>query len=306
MGEAPEPWEWPESHWRGLVQRVRAGRSLAPDQWPGGAPFAVALSFDSDHETNDLRDGGGSISRQSWGQFGARKGAPRIMDILARHQAPASFYVPAVSALLHPEEQRRLVDEGHEIGIHGWIHELNSTLPYDAERDLMLRARDTLEQVSRQRPVGIRTPSWDFSPNTLRIICEMGLAYDSSLMADDDCYELEMDGQPTGVVELPVEWIRDDAVYFGMNRFSGLRPYTAPEAVLDIFRRELEGAAADGGLFQLTMHPHIIGARSRIWILDEVIRLAKSKGAWFATHAQVVAHVAARCGLQGKTGAAAA
>jgi peptidoglycan/xylan/chitin deacetylase (PgdA/CDA1 family) len=279
------------------VDRVRAGRRLAPAAWPGGAPFAVALSFDSDHETNDLRDGGGSISRQSWGQFGARKGAPRIMDILARHQVPASFYVPAVSALLHPEEQRRLVAEGHEIGIHGWIHELNSTLPYEAERDLMLRARDTLEQVSGQRPIGIRTPSWDFSPHTLKIICEMGLAYDSSLMADDDCYELEIDGRPTGVVEIPVEWIRDDAVYFGMNRFAGLRPYTPPEAVLDIFRRELRGAAAEGGLFQLTMHPHIIGARSRIWILDEIIREAKAMGGWFATHAQVVAHVSDACGL---------
>ena len=292
------PWRWPEARWRQVVNRVRAGRRLAPDNWPGGAPLAVALSFDSDHETNDLRDGGGSISRQSWGQFGARKGAPRILDILGRHEVPASFYVPAVSALLHPEEQRRAVAEGHEIGIHGWIHELNSTLPYEAERDLMFRSADVLEDLIGVRPVGIRTPSWDFSPNTLKIIREMGLAYDSSLMADDDCYELEMDGEPTGVVELPVEWIRDDAVYFGMNRFSGLRPYTSPEAVLDIFRRELAGAAAEGGLFQLTMHPHVIGARSRIWILDEIVRLGRSMNAWFATHAEVVAHVKAACPVE--------
>jgi len=291
--EAPLPWQWPEATWRGLVDRVRAGRRLAPAQWPGGAPFAVALSFDSDHETNDLRDGGGSISRQSWGQFGARRGIPRILEILRRHQVPASFFVPAVSGLLHPDEQRQVVAEGHEIGIHGWIHELNSALPYEAERDLMLRSADTLEQLTGVRPRGLRTPSWDFSPHTLRIVCEMGLAYDSSLMADDDCYELMMDGKPTGVVELPVEWIRDDAVYFGMNRFSGLRPYTSPQAVLDIFARELAGAAAEKGLFQLTMHPHVIGARSRIWILEEVIRLAKAEGAWFGTHAQVVDHVLA-------------
>jgi hypothetical protein len=125
-------------------------------------------------------------------------------------------------------------------------------------------------------------------------------------MADDDCYELTMGGRPTGVVELPVEWIRDDAVYFGMNRFAGLRPYTAPEAVLDIFRRELEGAAAEGGLFQLTLHPHIVGARSRIWILDAIIGLAKAKGAWFATHAEVVAHVAADAGLSLRTETSAA
>ncbi|MBI3515543.1 MAG: polysaccharide deacetylase, partial [Proteobacteria bacterium] len=134
----------------------------------------------------------------------------------------------------------------------------------------------------------LRTPSWDFSPNTLAIEREMGLLYDSSLMSDDDCYELLLDGAPTGVVELPVEWVRDDAVYFPMHRFLGLRPYTPPAAVLDIFKRELDAAFEEGGVFQLTMHPHISGHRSRIWILDEVIRHAHSKGrVWFATHAEV-------------------
>ena len=76
--------------------------------------------------------------------------------------------MPAVAALLHPDEQRRVVAEGHEIGIHGWIHELNSVLSYEAERDLMLRSADTLEKITGVRPVGLRTPSWDFSPHTLR------------------------------------------------------------------------------------------------------------------------------------------
>ena len=284
-----QPWQWPEERWRRIVERVRAGRRLAPRTWKDGARCAVALSFDSDHETSDLRDGGQSIGRLAWGQYGSRVGVPRILAVLARHGVPASFYVPAVSALLHPEEQRRIVAEGHEIGIHGWIHESNSTLSPAAERELMLRSADTLETVSGQRPVGVRTPSWDFTPHTLGIERDMGLLYDSSLMADEDCYELLLDGQATGVIELPVEWIRDDAPYFFMNRASSQRPYTPPEAVFDIFRREFDMAYEEGGVFQLTMHPHVIGYRSRIWILDEIVRHAKSKpGVWFATHADVV------------------
>jgi peptidoglycan-N-acetylglucosamine deacetylase len=74
-----------------------------------------------------------------------------------------------------------------------------------------------------------------------------------------------------------------------MNRFSALRPYTPPADVFDIFRREFDAAYDEGGIFQLTMHPHVIGYRSRIWILDEIIRHAKArKGVWFATHAEVV------------------
>jgi peptidoglycan-N-acetylglucosamine deacetylase len=292
VGAAGEPWQWDEPHWRGLVNQVRAGRRLAPARWKGGARCAVALSFDSDHDTNELRDGGKSIGRMSWGQYGNRVGVPRILDLLDRYGIKASFYVPAVAALLYPDEQKRLVAEGHEIGIHGWIHELNSVLPYEAERDLMFRSTDTLEKITGVRPVGLRTPSWDFSPNTLRIETELGLLYDSSLMADEDCYDLVMDGKSTGIVEVPVEWVRDDAVYFMMNRFQSLRPYTPPKDVLEIFLREFDAAYQAGGLFQLTMHPHIITPRSRIWILEEVIRHAHAKGdVWFATHAEVAAYV---------------
>ena len=283
-----EPWTWPEEEWRRRVNQVRAGRSLRPKVWPGGARCAVALSFDSDHETNELRDGGRSIGRMSWGQYGSRVGVPRILELLQRSQVPATFFVPAVAALLYPDEQRRVIAEGHEIGLHGWIHELNSILPEKDERELHLRASDTLTDITGVRPVGMRTPSWDFSPATLAIQREMGLLYDSSLMADDDPYELDEAGVPTGIVELPVEWIRDDAVYFNMNRFQALRPYTAPTTVLDIFRREFDQAYAEGGLFLLTMHPHVIGYRSRMFILEELISHMKSKpDVWFATHRDV-------------------
>jgi peptidoglycan-N-acetylglucosamine deacetylase len=289
-----QPWQWPEQEWRRRVNQVRAGRSLRPPSWPGGARCAVALSFDSDHETNELRDGGKSIGRMSWGQYGNRVGVPRILKLLQRSAVPATFFVPAVTALLYPDEQRRVIAEGHEIGLHGWIHELNSVLPAKEERELHLRASDTLSRITGVRPVGMRTPSWDFSPATLAIQREMGLLYDSSLMADDDPYELDHHGEPTGIVELPVEWIRDDAVYFNMNRFQALRPYTAPTTVLDIFRREFDQAWAEGGLFVLTMHPHVIGYRSRMFILEELIRHMQAQtGVWFATHRDVAQHVKA-------------
>ena len=98
--KAKEPWQWDEAHWRGIVDHVRAGRPLKPKAWKDGARCAIALSFDSDHETNELRDGGESISKLSQGQYGNRKGVPRILDVLKKHGVPASFYVPAVVAML--------------------------------------------------------------------------------------------------------------------------------------------------------------------------------------------------------------
>ena len=284
------PWRWPDDHWRGLVGHVRAGQRLRPVPWKDGARCAVGLSFDSDHETNELRDGGASLARLCWGDYGSRVGVERIRDVLNRYQVRATFFVPGVSALLHPEEQRALVAEGHEVAMHGWIHEVATSLSLEEERSLMLRAADTLEAVTGTRPVGMRAPSFEISSATLQIAEDMGLSYDASLMADDDCHELLLDGRRLHLLELPASWVRDDGAYLWTERFGGLRPYTPPADVLDIFRRELDAAHAEGGLFQLVMHPHVIGYRSRIWILEEIVRHAQALGdVWFGTHAEIAA-----------------
>jgi len=220
----PAPWTLGDEAVREIVGRVRAGRDLTPARWTGGARVAVGLSFDFDNETIPLRDGNHSVSQMSQGEYGARAGLPRVLELLARQKVPASFFVPAVSALLHEADLRKIVAAGHEVGLHGWIHERNSQLDAATERDLLKRSQETLERLAGRRPVGMRTPSWDYSPHTITIAKEMGLLYDSSLMADDRPYEVVAAGQPTGIVELPVEWILDDAPYFTMDRFAGIRP----------------------------------------------------------------------------------
>jgi peptidoglycan/xylan/chitin deacetylase (PgdA/CDA1 family) len=287
-----EPWEWDERTIRNSVSGVRAGRSLAPESWPDGARVAVALSFDPDHETIWLRDGRTAPGQLSQGEYGARAGVPRILELLAARGIPASFYVTGVCAILRPDEARGYVEAGHEVGLHGWIHERNAELPEHTERDVTLRAAEALTRITGTTPTGIRTPSWDFSHDTFGIIKELGLLYDSSLMADDDPYEILADGEPSGVVEIPVEWIRDDAPYFSGDP---ARPFTPPRAIGKMWRDEFDAAFAAGGLFQLTMHPHLIGHRSRLVVLEELVDyIAGHEGVWFATHEQVASYVGAK------------
>ena len=102
-------------------------------------------------------------------------------------------------------------------------------------------------------------------------------------MADDEPYELLADGEPTGIVEVPVEWIRDDVPYLTMGA-----TFTRPRALLEIWRDEFDAALADGGVFQLTMHPHVIGHRSRLVVLRALLdHIAGHDDVWFGTHAQI-------------------
>jgi peptidoglycan/xylan/chitin deacetylase (PgdA/CDA1 family) len=287
------PWTLTEAQVREIVGRVRAGRDLTPKSWPGGARVAVGLSFDLDNETGTLRDGGTSPALFSQGEYGSRAGLPRVLALLRTHEIAASFFVPAVSLMLHPASMKAIMQPGHhEVGLHGWIHERNSQLDGATERELLSRAAKALEAATGKRPVGMRTPSWDYSPSTIQIAKELGLLYDSSLMADDRPYEIVAAGQPTGIVELPVEWILDDFPYFWMDRGSTVRPTMTPDEVFSIWKAEFDGAYEERGLFILTMHPHIIGHRARIAMLDRLVAYMKSRpGVWFATHEQIARHV---------------
>jgi peptidoglycan/xylan/chitin deacetylase (PgdA/CDA1 family) len=270
---------------------VSAGRRLKPTAWPNGAKVAAVLSFDVDNAASALSRGDLGSEILSRGEYGAVDGLPRILRLLDKHNLPASFYIPAVSAAMHPQMIKDILAKGrHEIGVHGWIHERLPDLNNEAEEQRLLnQSIEYLTNAVGKRPVGYRAPSWAFSKWTMPQLKRAGFLYDSSLMASDDAYEILLDGQPTGVIELPIERIVDDAPYFGAA--SGSLP--SPELVLQIFQSEFDVAYDEGGLFVLTMHPSTTGHRSRVAALDALITHMKAKGGvWFATGEQVARHVA--------------
>lgn len=271
---------------------VSAGRRLKPTSWPGGARVAVGLSFDVDNATATLATGNLDYEVISRGEYGAVDGLPRILRLLERHQVPASFFIPAVAALLHPGMIKDIQSSklAHEIGVHGWIHERLPALNDEKEEQrLLTQSIESLTKLTGKRPVGYRAPSWKLSGWTPGQVKAAGFLYDSSLMASDDAYEILVDGTPTGLVELPIERILDDFPYFGGGA-DGSTPSLAD--VYEVFQSEFDVAHEEGGLYLLTMHPHIMGHRSRVALLDRLIRYMKSKpGVWLATHEQIARHV---------------
>jgi peptidoglycan/xylan/chitin deacetylase (PgdA/CDA1 family) len=287
---APQPGtKWSEEELRKAVAPARVGRKLTPRAWPNHARVAVCLSFDVDNESYLLAAGETSPNTLSTGDFGAQSGLPRVLKLLDHHQVPASFFIPAVSALLHPEMVPAILKNGkNEVGVHGWIHEYLPDLPSAAEEERLLdQAIEYLTKVTGKRPVGYRAPAWAFSQHTVSLLRKKGFLYDSSLMAMDEPYELVSNGEPTGMVELAIDWTLTETPYLGRG---GTMPL--PEHLFQLYREEFDGAYQEGTLFVLTLHPQVIGHRSPMHHLDQLIAYMKSKpGVWFATAEEIARYV---------------
>jgi peptidoglycan/xylan/chitin deacetylase (PgdA/CDA1 family) len=286
----PQPGlKWTEQELITAGHHVRAGRTLTPKSWPNGARMAVCLTFDPDNLTLPLLRGTNAPVTISEGEYSPLSGMPRILRLLDRYSLPATFYVPAVSAILHPDMMADIVKSGrHEVGLHGWIHE-NPIALNDREEEwrLMSQAVGVLEKSSGKRPTGIRSPYMYMSPYTLELLKRAGLLYDTTLASLDEPYELELDGRPTGIVELPANWLLDDAVFLPAN---GSLP--SPRLMLQTFKDDFDVAYREGTLVILILHPHVTGHRSRIRYLEELLLYMKSKpGVWFATANDVARYV---------------
>jgi len=278
-----------EEQIRQAVGTARMGKKLTPKVWPNGARVAICLTFDVDNEL--LQRGNPLPVPLSVGEYGATTGLPRILALLDRRQVPATFFIPAMTLMLHSEIAPSILQRHrHEIGVHGWIHEFWPGIGDAAEEQrLLTRSIEYLTKATGKRPVGVRAPGSGFSPHTFDLIQKAGFLYDSSLLASDEPYEIVSNGQPSGVIELPISEIDNDYVYYGETA-NGALP--SPDALFQIYKAEFDLAYEERTMFILTQHPHVSGHRSRISVLDRLTAYIQSKpGVWFATMEQAANYV---------------
>jgi peptidoglycan/xylan/chitin deacetylase (PgdA/CDA1 family) len=219
--------------------------------------------------------------------FGERVGLELILDALARLDVPATFFVPGRVAERFPERVAEVVAAGHELAHHGYTHRPVTALSRDEEEAELVRGLEALGAFGAP-VVGYRSPSWELTDASLELLGAHGLRYSSNFMDDVRPYV-----HPGGIVELPVQWILDDAPYFMFSRADWTRRIAPPREVREHWQDEL-GAIFDlGGLGVLTMHPHLIGRPSRVRMLEDVIRWAKERdGLWIARCGEIAAYAA--------------
>lgn len=233
------------------------------------------LSFDFDAEEVWIGENPDNASRPgvlSQGTYGAKVAVELILSLLADKGLAATFFVPGRVAERYPDKVRHILEEGHEVGVHGYTHRSPTDLSREEEQEELAKALAVLRDLGAE-PEGYRSPSWDFSENTLSLLAAAGLSYSSNMMDDIRPYR-----HPSfDIIELPVQWILDDAPQFWFDDVSSwTKKISTPSEVREIWEQEFLGIHALGGLTVLTMHPQIIGRPGRLRMLDAFIDLVTS------------------------------
>jgi peptidoglycan-N-acetylglucosamine deacetylase len=264
-------------------------RSDGQFTWPSGARLAVVLTseYEPVYETKPLAGGTPNYRDEAERRYEVTRGLWRVLDILERHDAKATFCVSGASAERYPDSVRAIAERGHETAAHSWNGADHVAMSKAEEDGVVGRSVAALTKAAGVRPSGWLTPRAQISNNTIELLAKHGFTWHSDCFDDDLPYVLDVGGKP--LVEVPRSALTDDTALIGnLTR----RPLGSHRAMLaawldefDVLYRESQTAAR---MFSVNWHHCIVGRPGASKMLDELLtHVRKHTGIWFATGREV-------------------
>jgi peptidoglycan/xylan/chitin deacetylase (PgdA/CDA1 family) len=274
--------------------------------WPGGALIAVNFNLNVEGGGESSLANGDDVSEgmlndigvptqprrrvplvESVFEYGSRRGAWRVLDVLRDFSVTASVLGVARALEQNPKLAKACVARGHEIVSHGYRWIDYGAVPENVERDHIRRAIAVLEKVSGVRPVGWMTGRP--GPNTRRLIVEAGgFLYDRDSLADELPYWLQVDGTPHLVI--PYSYETNDNRFNENSGFStGQDFFEYMRDAFDVLYRE--GQKGSPKLLSIGLHDRLIGRPGRCAGLIKLLDHMRSvKDVWFCRGIDIAQH----------------
>ncbi len=257
----------------------------------------VCLTFDFDAISLWIQRDMTSLTSISRGEFGVIA-VPRILHILEKRGIKCTWFIPGHTIETYPNICKMIYEHGHEIALHGYVHENFNILSQEEEWEILQKSIQAVETLTGIRPKGFRSPSWDVSSRTIRNLESLGILYDSSQMGNDYGVYFSRIGDEhfkdratkfgalSKIVEIPVSWSLDDYVYFEyLKTPSGLFPgLRTPEEMYINWDGDIEYMLRDieNGVLVATFHPQVSGRGHRLLGLEKWIDSLIEKGIVFS------------------------
>jgi len=235
----------------------------------------VSLTFDNLGEAGEIAAGLWPEGKPL-GQHPSVDNLAKVLAMLAEEGVRATFFIEGSNTVTYPDAVRSIA-ERHEIGCHGFWHEVWHELDAERERDILTRALHGYRELGITPIGGFRPPGGQLTAASWEILHDLGFRYVSPV---GDTATVE-----DGMAVLPFAWETIDGFHIAPQIRN---PPRSVEEMLAIYEEIVDKLVADGGYRSFIFHPMWLDDDSRLGALRTMIRRFKQdERLWFAPCAEV-------------------
>ncbi|MEM3437770.1 MAG: polysaccharide deacetylase family protein [Nitrososphaerales archaeon] len=201
----------------------------------------------------------------------------RFTTIIEKYDAHCTFPIVASVMVRHKRIVQNIIDGGHEIASHGFIHVRFDYLSYDEQLRMLRHSIKVLEEIVGRKIIGLRTPYQLYNKNTFNAIVDAGFKYDSSIFSPKPKPPYLMIVKTRRLIEIP--WMLSEVTLVDVQNVS-------PSELLRIWIRVLKECEI-GDVVTLDAHPVRMGTERYIEVMDKILHYARNNGFRIASLGEV-------------------
>lgn len=232
----------------------------------GGEP---ETGFDSPFPPN-LKPGFTDLPAKTWFHYGYKEGIPRLLDLWDKHQIKVTSHTIGEAARRNPGLANEIVKRGHEIAGHGLNWTPQYTMAYDEEKQFIKAGVDVIRDITGKTTVGYNCNWLRRSPNTIRILQELGFTYHIDDLSRDEPFLIPVEGKHFAVV--PYSLRCNDIQLLEGRYFSSTQFLETLKLEFDQLYKE---GAEKKRLMSFSTHDRISGTPSQVNVIDQFLTYAK-------------------------------
>lgn len=233
------------------------------------AKATLCLTFDNMGRAREI--GEGLAGRPDENEPSLAIGYPRLLELLDTLGLRGTFFIEGWNALHHPARVEELARRGHEVGLHGWVHEKFGALDRLRAEQVLYDGTVALERIGL-RPTGFRAPGALRGEHTVPLLRELGFRYDSSSDPRDASTQPSL--LAPGLAHVPWREEMVDSIQYLRHP---VRPRT-PAEMEALWRQGIDRAAATGETVTIVMHAFLSAAdEARFSAVRNVLEYSRSR-----------------------------
>lgn len=240
--------------------------------------------------------GGDSPSDIQRGIFASEVGVPRLLRLFKKYNLPTSFFIPGHSLETFPDVMKMIVDDGHEVGAHGYLHENPVAMTPTQEEDVLKKSIEMIQKLTGNAPRGYVAPWWEMSNSTAALLKKYDFSYDHSQGYRDflpfyarvgDQWNLIdytksakewmhplKHGKEIDLVDIAANWYVDDLPpMMFIKKAPNSHGFVNPRDIEVMWRDQFDWVyrEMDYGVFAMTIHPDVSGRPHVLLMLERLI-----------------------------------